>query len=110
MPSLLQFAFPVLYRVLHSDSGLVMDHGQWWRPFPSFLVQDGGAPGTAFNLVTLAITAVLAIRAWGLGATTGIWFGTLVLYAVPVFLWPMDPGCGNSGLTFTLVASIAPSP
>jgi hypothetical protein len=30
-----------------------------------------------------------------------------VLYSIPVFLRPMEPGGGNSGATFTLAASLA---
>jgi hypothetical protein len=107
VPSLLQFAFPAVYDVLHRDSALVRDGGQWWRPYTSFLVQDGGVSGTAFNLVTLAVVALVAMRVWGPRFTAGIWAGATVLYSVPVFLTPMEPGGGNSGLTFTLAASFA---
>src|SRR5262245_61980114 len=65
VPSLAQFAFPQLYTWLHRDSELIMHHGQWWRPFTSFVVQDGGVAGTAFNLVVLAVIGIAAERVWG---------------------------------------------
>src|SRR4051812_408401 len=99
VPSLLQFVIPGIYGLLHRDSGLIMDHGQWWRPYTSFLVQDGGVMGAAFNLVTLAIFGVLAVRLWGSRVAIVIFFGSIVLYSVPVFLRPMEPGGGNSGAT-----------
>jgi hypothetical protein len=107
VPSLLQFAFPEIYDLLHRDSALIMDHGQWWRPYTSFVVQDGGVMGTAFNLVTLAIISVLAVRLWGTRTALSIFFASIVLFSIPIFLLPMEPGGGNSGATFTLAASLA---
>jgi hypothetical protein len=107
VPSGLQFAVPEIYDLLHRDSALIMDHGQWWRPYTSFAVQDGGVLGTVFNLGTLALFAVLAVRLWGPRPAMAIFFGSIVLYSVPIFLWPTEPGGGNSGATFTLAASLA---
>jgi hypothetical protein len=107
VPSVLQFVIPGIYDLLHRDSTLIMEHGQWWRPYTSFLVQDGGVMGTVFNLGTLATLGVVAVRLWGPRPALAIFFGSIVLYSVPVFLWPIEPGGGNSGATFTLAASLA---
>jgi hypothetical protein len=106
IPSLLQFAFPGLLRALERDPDQIRQHGQWWRLFTSAVVQDGGVAGTVFNLVILAIVAVVAIRAWG--SLRG-----LIIFAVGVvgfdlattFAWP-SVGAGNSAATFTLAASV----
>ncbi len=70
------------------------------------MVQDGGIAGTVFNLVILAIVAVVAIRAWG--SVRG-----LIIFAVGIvgfdlattFAWA-SVGAGNSAATFTLAASV----
>jgi len=106
IPSLLQFAFPGLLPALERDPDQIRHHGQWWRPFTSGVVQDGGIAGTVFNLVSLAIVGVVALRAWG--SVRG-----LIIFAVGVvgfnlattFAWP-SVGAGNSAATFTLAASV----
>jgi membrane associated rhomboid family serine protease len=107
VPSLAQFAFPQIYTWLHRDSDLIMHHGQWWRPFTSFMVQDGGVAGTAFNLAVLAVIGVTAERVWGSRVTLGIFFGCLLLFSVDTFLIEQPPGGGNSGVTFRLATSLA---
>jgi len=106
IPSLLQFAFPSLLRALERDPDQIRQHGQWWRLFTSAVVQDGGVAGTVWNLVILAVVAVVAIRAWG--SARG-----LIIFAVGVvgfnlattYAWP-SVGAGNSAATFTLAASV----
>ena len=106
IPSLLQFAFPGLLPALERDPDQIRHHGQWWRLVTSAAVQDGGIAGTVFNLVILAIVAVVALRAWG--SVRG-----LIIFAVGVvgfnlattFAWP-SVGAGNSAATFTLAASV----
>jgi hypothetical protein len=106
IPSLLQLAFPGLLHALERDPDQIRQHGQWWRLFTSAVVQDGGIAGTVFNLVILAIVAVVAIGAWG--SVRG-----LLIFAVGVvgfdlattFAWPFV-GAGNSAATFTLAASV----
>jgi hypothetical protein len=106
IPSLLQFAFPGLLHALERDPDRIRQHGQWWRLLTSAVVQDGGVAGTVFNLVILAIVAVVALRAWG--SVRG-----LIIFAVGVvgfnlattFAWP-SVGAGNSAATFTLAASV----
>jgi membrane associated rhomboid family serine protease len=107
MPSLAQLAVPEIYTWLHRDSVLIMQHGQWWRPYTSFVVQDGGLAGTAFNLITLAIVGCAAERAWGRATMLGIFFGCLLLFSIDTFLVVQPPGGGNSGVTFRLATSMA---
>ena len=106
IPSLLQLAFPGLLHALQRDPDQIRQHGQWWRLVTSAVVQDGGVAGTVFNLVILAIVAVVAIRAWG--SARG-----LIIFAIGVVgfdlattsAWP-SVGAGNSAATFTLAASV----
>ncbi|MFJ8311473.1 MULTISPECIES: hypothetical protein [unclassified Streptomyces] len=107
VPSLLQFAFPQLYDALHRDSGLIIDRHQWWRPFTSFMVQDGGVGGTAFNLFVLAVIGLAAERVWGTRMMPAIAAAILLVFSVDTFLVHGPPGGGNSGLTFRLATSIA---
>jgi hypothetical protein len=85
IPSLAQLAVPEIYTWLHRDSDLIMNHGQWWRPYTSFVVQDGGLAGTAFNLTTLAVVGSAAERVWGRALTLGIFFGCLLLFSIDTF-------------------------
>ena len=106
IPSLAQLAFPGLLQALERDPDQIRQHEQWWRLFTSAVVQDGGIAGTVFNLVILAVVAVVAIRAWG--PLRG-----LIIFAVGVvgfdlattFAWP-SVGAGTSAATFTLAASV----
>ena len=75
VPSLVQLPVPALLRALKRDPGQIRQHGQLWRLISSAVVHDGGIAGTAFNLVILAVVAVVAIRVWG--AARG-----LVIFAV----------------------------
>ncbi|MEV8523869.1 hypothetical protein AB0451_06845 [Streptomyces sp. NPDC052000] len=107
IPSLLQFAFPQLYDALHRDSDLIIDQHQWWRAFTSFMVQDGGVGGTAFNLFVLAVIAIAAERVWGTRMLLVMVPALLLVFSVDTFLVHGPPGGGNSGLTFRLATSIA---
>lgn len=80
--------------------------GQVWRLVTALVVQDGGLPGAAFNLVSLAVLGVAAEAAWGrrrwvvlaLGAGVGAQFWGRVVQPV---------GAGNSVAVFGLAASLA---
>ncbi|MCX5386963.1 rhomboid family intramembrane serine protease [Streptomyces sp. NBC_00083] len=106
IPSLLQFAFPVIYDVLHRDSDQIIDHGQWWRVYTSFMVQDGGVGGTAFNLFILALFGFAAERVWGTRMLLAFVPALMLVFSVDTFLVHGPPGGGNSGLTFRLATSI----
>ncbi|WP_167151867.1 rhomboid family intramembrane serine protease [Streptomyces sp. MBT27] len=107
IPSLLQFAFPGIYDVLHRDSDKIIDHGQWWRAYTSFMVQDGGVGGTAFNLFVLALIGYAAERVWGSRMMLAFVPALMLVFSVDTFLVHGPPGGGNSGLTFRLATSIA---
>jgi membrane associated rhomboid family serine protease len=107
IPSLLQFAFPQIYDTLHRDSDLIIDHGQWWRVYTSFMVQDGGVGGTAFNLFVLALIGFAAERVWGTRMLLAFVPALMLVFSVDTFLVHGPPGGGNSGLTFRLATSIA---
>ncbi len=107
IPSLAQFAFPGIYDALHRDSDLIIDHGQWWRAYTSFMVQDGGVGGTAFNLFVLALIGFVAERVWGSRMMVALVPALLLVFSVDTLLVHGPPGGGNSGLTFRLATSIA---
>ncbi|MFG3281593.1 hypothetical protein [Streptomyces sp. NPDC048111] len=107
VPSLLQFAFPGIYDALHRDSDKIIDQGQWWRAYTSFMVQDGGVGGTAFNLFVLALIGFAAERVWGSRMLLALAPALLLVFSVDTFLVHGPSGGGNSGLTFRIATSIA---
>jgi membrane associated rhomboid family serine protease len=106
VPSLLQFAFPSIYRALHRAPDLITQHGQWWRLLTAVLVQDGGVGGTAFNLAALAVVAIVAERLWGPCPAPAI-FAACALAMNVLGVWWNAEGGGNSGATFGLAMSMA---
>ena len=78
--------------------------GQWWRLATAVVLQDGGWIGAVFNLVTLAVTVVLAGEAlaarWGVGAFVA---GGVVANLLTVLTFG-QPGAGSSMATFVLLA------
>lgn len=107
VPSVLQFPFPVLLTSLRRDPNLIRHQGQIWRVLTSVVVQDGGVPGTVFNLVILAVVAGFAVAVWGpVLAPICFLLAHLVFNTAAVFLSP-DVGAGNSGATLGLGASMA---
>ncbi|GAB2579696.1 rhomboid family intramembrane serine protease [Microlunatus antarcticus] len=105
VPSLLQLVRPQIYAALARDPVLT-GHGEWWRLLTSVLVQDGGLVGTAYNLVTLALTAPAATALWRpLRAVAVFVAGALVFNLPATFAWH-DGGGGNSGATFFLATSM----
>jgi len=104
VPSLLQVPWPGIYDALSRQPSLI-EHGQAWRLLTSVLVQDGGALGTAYNLVTLALTAAAATALWRPATAVAVFVAGALLFNLPAtFLW-RDAGGGNSGATFVLVTS-----
>ena len=64
VPSLLQLTvFPGLLEQLGRNRQ-ALGSGQLWRLLTALVVQDGGWPGTAFNLVALLVVGVAAERLW----------------------------------------------
>lgn len=105
VPSLLQIPFPALLTHLERDPALVR-RGQVWRVLTGLVVQDGGIGGTVFNLVALAVVALVAGQLWGRGLPL-VFLATHLGFAVPAVFVSDDVGAGNSGATFGLAASMA---
>ncbi len=104
VPSLLQFAVPGLLDAGERDVAAI-EAGQWWRPATSMFVQDGGWLGTAFNLVTLAVSVVLVATAFsGPLLVTLFVLGGLICNVLTVLLLA-ESGAGNSMATMFVVAA-----
>lgn len=106
VPSVLQLiAVPELLAHLQRDRAAI-GAGQWWRLVTSLIVQDGGWPGTVFNLVFLLLIGTVAEREWGLGR----WLGIALASGIGAQLWGLavqPSGAGNSVVNFGLAASVA---
>jgi hypothetical protein len=106
IPSLAQRHDSHLLSTLQRNPHLIRHHHQWYRLITYAVTQDGGTTGTVFNLVLLAVVAVIAAQ---LGAPVR----TIVIFAlcavgfasVATWVWPTT-GAGNSGATLGLAASV----
>jgi membrane associated rhomboid family serine protease len=105
VPSLAQVLFGELLRRLQRDPELIR-HGQWWRLVTSGVVQDGGIPGTVFNLAVLAVIAVLAVRVWGTVRAASLFLVGLVAFNLAATFASPAVGAGNSAATFALATSM----
>ena len=105
IPSLVQLAYPPLYDALSRQPELIRD-GQWCRIVSSVVVQDGGLPGTLFNLAFLAVIAILAVPLWGPVRTFVLFVAGAVVFNLPVVFLSPSAGGGNSGATFFLATSM----
>jgi hypothetical protein len=88
---------------LRRDPQLIRHDGQWWRLVTSGVVQDGGLPGTVFNL---AIIAAIAVRIWGARRAALIFLGALVAFNLAATFGFPATGAGNSAATFGVATSI----
>jgi hypothetical protein len=106
VPSVLQFAVPGMLEAGQRDPSAIAD-GEWWRLFTSMGLQDGGLLGTAFNLVTLAITVALvgAVLRGPLMVATFV-IGGLIGNVLTIVILD-GTGAGNSMATMFLVAVAA---
>lgn len=103
VPSLMQFPFPRLLEIGSRSVPDVMD-GAWWRLLTSMVFQDGGWPGTAFNLVTLAVSIMLVGAVLRGPQLLGVFVvGGLLSNIIATFLLRQS-GAGNSMATMCLVA------
>lgn len=106
VPSLTQQVWPALLGLLDRDPEEVTHHGQVWRLLTAAFVQDGGVPGTIFNLVTIVIVAALAEWYWGGRVMAATFLAAAVLFNAQGVAFD-SAGAGNSGATFALGASLA---
>jgi membrane associated rhomboid family serine protease len=105
LPTTLQLVFPVILSALERDYAQFLS-GDWWRAVTPLFVQDGGVPGTIFNLVGLLLVGAVSERLWGGRRMMAIFFGGGIVSEVVAFAW-QPIGAGNSVGNFSLAASIA---
>ena len=106
VPTLIQLALAPRLLDLLERNWAEIGSGQVWRLITSLVVQDGGLPGAAFNLVSLAVIGFAAEAVWGwrrwllVALTAGI--------GAQFWGWIVQPvGGGNSVAVFGLAASLA---
>lgn len=105
IPTLAQVVWPSLLGALRSDPTRI-GGGEWWRLLSSIIIQDGGLSSAAFNLISLAIVAVLATWTWGGPRAIAIFLaGGIGLNALATAYG--SAAAGSSGATLVLLASIA---
>ena len=79
--------------------------GQWWRLGTAIFLQDGGWPGTVFNLVMLAVTLRLVGAVWrGLPTVLVFLLGGVLANGL-THLTTGQTGAGNSMATMGLLAA-----
>lgn len=105
IPAALQLVVPSLLPSLARDRTAILA-GEWWRLVTSLFVQDGGIPGTIFNLVTLLLVGSVAERIWGSRRMLLIYFTGGIASQLPALAW-QPTGAGNSVANFSLAGSIA---
>ena len=97
-------AFPGLLGALRRDRSAIAD-GQLWRLVTSLVVQDGGWPGTVFNLATLVVVGSVAESLW----SRRRWVLIALTAGIGAQFWGLvvqPTGAGNSVLVFGLAASV----
>lgn len=110
IPSLLQLAVPGMLESGRRESAAILA-GQWWRLVTSMVLQDGGWYGTAFNLVTLALTLLLVQPVVRTGVAAALFVAGGVVGNILTVLTFGDTGAGNSMATmFLAVTALALAP
>lgn len=106
LPTLAQLTVaPGLLADLQRDWSATGD-GQLWRLVTALVVQDGGVPGTVFNLLSLTVIGLVAEAAWGTRRWIVIALGAGM--GAQLWGWAVQPvGAGNSVAVFGLAASLA---
>ncbi len=86
----------------------------WWRIVTSTFMQNGGLPGGAWNIATLAVIAALADWFWGTPLTLGLFLAGILLPGYVDGLFgesghSTDPRnfAGSSGATYFLAATLS---
>ncbi|HEX4214140.1 MAG TPA: rhomboid family intramembrane serine protease [Candidatus Dormibacteraeota bacterium] len=104
--SVLQFVIPWLLPLLRRDPQLLL-HGQWWRLATPLVVQDGGWPGTVFNLLSLLLVGIAAERVLGRRRWLVLYLGTGLAAEVIAYAWIHQGFAGNSIANFGLAAGLS---
>jgi membrane associated rhomboid family serine protease len=94
IPSLLQFAYPVIGDALSRQPTRELS-GEWWRVVTAVAAQDGGLAGAVFNLVVVAVVVTLGERAWGRWRTVVLFLGPSLVLNLLAIAWNA-PGGGSS--------------
>ncbi|MDQ1415514.1 MAG: hypothetical protein QOF81_1127 [Acidimicrobiaceae bacterium] len=106
VPSVAQMLWPAIMHALDRQPNEVLHHAQIWRLLSAVFVQDGGAIGTIFNLVSLSVIAALAEWSWGWRRMLAIFLFAGVLLNAQAVAFNLG-GAGSSGATYALGASLA---
>lgn len=104
IPSLLQFAVPVVGRALERDPVATLTQGEWWRPLTALLAQDGGPVAAVFNLIVVAGVVFVAEQAWGRVRTLIAFLGTSVVINVVALAWGTRGGGSSFAVDGLMVA------
>jgi membrane associated rhomboid family serine protease len=104
-PSLLQLVYPVILRTLERDAARIAG-GEWWRLVTPLFVQDGGASGTVFNLISLLVVGTVAERIWSRWQTAALFLASGLAGEIAGLAWK-PVGAGNSVGNFGLAAAVA---
>jgi membrane associated rhomboid family serine protease len=104
VPSLLQYAFPVIGAVLSRRPSLELS-GQWWRVFTALLAQDGGLVGAIFNLLVVAVVVTFGERAWGRWRVVVLFLAPSIVLNLLAVLWHATGG-GSSFASDGLLLSM----
>lgn len=106
LPTLAQLTVaPGLLEDVQRDRSATGD-GQLWRLVTALVVQDGGVPGTGFNLLSLTVIGLVAEAACGTRRWIVIALGAGM--GAQLWGWAVQPvGAGNSVAVFGLAASLA---
>lgn len=105
VPAALQLVIPSLLLNFARDRTAILA-GEWWRLVTALFFQDGGVPGTIFNLVTLLLVGSVAERVWGSRRMLLIYLAGGLISQLPALAW-QPTGAGNSVANFSLAGSIA---
>lgn len=109
VPSLVQLLWAPGLLAWGQRQSSQLDAGQWWRLGSAIFLQDGGWPGTVFNLAMLAVTLWLVGAVWrGLPAVL-VFLLVGVLANGLTHLTTGQTGAGNSMATMGLLAAAAVS-